>query len=58
MTRISTTADLNGHQERIDLINKLTTAIEDKLVEITSSAGVHKYIFLNGNWQIYLSENN
>lgn len=58
MTRISTTSDLNGDKERIELINRLTDHIEEKIVELTSSAGVHTYIYLNGNWEVHLSGNN
>ena len=52
MTTITTTANLIGHEARIEHLNKLTNAIESKIVEIKSFAGTHRYIFLNGGWQV------
>jgi len=52
MTTITTTATLIGHKERIEHLNKLTTAIESKIVELKSDAGTHRYIFINNKWEV------
>jgi len=51
MTTITTTAELWGHEMRIEHLNKLAEHFQEDIVEIKSSAGTHRYKFKNGNWQ-------
>jgi hypothetical protein len=58
MTKLYTTSIVTNHKDRIQVILKLAKHIEDKLVELTSNSGIHKYICLNGKWETYLFESN